>query len=471
MPIPAAGSTRRAPCLRRKPIAHQLAASGLAVALLSLPALWNGLPLVYDDVGGYLERWPTHSLGLGRSVPYGLLLWVTAPAFWVPVVILQAAVTVFVIDRCLMVFGVRRSPWIVPVAVALIAATSGAAFFVSQVIPDAWAAPGVLALHLLACHADALSRRDRVALAAIVAFAGAAHMAILAVLGGLTLVYALAWIVGERLRVAVPGLAGAIAAVGAGVALLLSADLAVTGRLAPTPGGDVILFGRLVQTGAVGKILARECPRDDWRLCAFRAELPALVEDFLWSENSPLARIGGWDDAAAKREMASIIRRSVVDDPIGHVAEAMALTARQFVTLDITHVMGRVGSWALRSTLEQHAPWLVQPFDNSRQQSGAVDLAVWSSWIVTPVSIVGSFSLPIVAFVFWRRGKRRAALLPAMVFVALVGNAFVCGVISGPSDRYQARLVWLAPLAAGVAVLGGARGLIYSIRDAGSRRG
>jgi hypothetical protein len=73
--------------------------------------------------------------------------------------------------------------------------------------------------------------------------------------------------------------------------------------------------------------------------------------------------------------------------------------------------------------------------------------------------------------VFWRRGKRRAALLPAMVFVALVGNAFVCGVISGPSDRYQARLVWLAPLAAGVAVLGGARGLICSIRDAGSRRG
>ncbi len=454
MPIRAASWTR---------CASRLAASALAVALLCVPAVWNGLPLVYDDVGGYLERWPTHSLGLGRSVPYGLLLWITAPAFWVPVVILQAAVTVFAIDRTLMVFGVRRSPWTVPGAVALIAATSGAAFFVSQVIPDAWAAPGVLALHLLACHADALSRRDRVALAAIVAFAGAAHMAILAVLGGLTLVHALARIVGgRRLRVVVPGIAGAIAAVGAGVALLLAADLAVTGRLALTPGGDVILFGRLVQSGAVGKVLARECPRDDWRLCAFRSELPALVEDFLWGENSPLGGIGGWDDPAAKREMASIIRRSIVTDPLGHLADVAASTARQFVTLDPAEIIGRVGSWHLRSSMEQHVPWLVQPFDTSRQQSGAVDLAIWGAWIVTPISIAGSVALPIVALVLWHRGRRRTALLPAMMFLALVGNAFICGVISGPSDRYQARLVWLAPLAAVVGVLGGGRCVLRS---------
>jgi hypothetical protein len=267
------------------------------------------------------------------------------------------------------------------------------------------------------------------------------------------------------LRIAVPGIARAVGAVAAGVALLLTADLAVTGRLALTPGGDVILFGRLVAGGAVGKVLAQNCPRDDWRLCAFRSELPALSEDFIWGDRSPLARIGGWDDPAAKREMASIIRRSIVGDPIGHIVDAAASTARQLVTLDITHIMARVGSWALRSTLEHHAPWLVQPFDTSRQQTGAVELAAWSAWIVMPVSIAGSFSLPIVALVLWRRGRRDAALLPAMIFVALVGNAFVCGVIAGPSDRYQARLVWLAPLAIVVAVLGGGRSVLRSCRS------
>jgi hypothetical protein len=41
-------------------------------------------------------------------------------------------------------------------------------------------------------------------------------------------------------------------------------------------------------------------------------------------------------------------------------------------------------------------------------------------------------------------------MLPAMIFVALLGNAAICSVISSSNDRYQARLVWLAPLAAGL---------------------
>jgi hypothetical protein len=34
------------------------------------------------------------------------------------------------------------------------------------------------------------------------------------------------------------------------------------------------------------------------------------------------------------------------------------------------------------------------------------------------------------------------------VFVALMINAFVCGVLSDPHHRYQARLIWLLPAAA-----------------------
>ena len=35
-------------------------------------------------------------------------------------------------------------------------------------------------------------------------------------------------------------------------------------------------------------------------------------------------------------------------------------------------------------------------------------------------------------------------LLAATVALALLGNAFLCGVISGPHDRYGARMVWIA---------------------------
>ena len=103
-------------------------------------------------------------------------------------------------------------------------------FFVSQVLPDAWAAPAVLALHLLAWHADSLTRMERAGMTTIVAFAGASHMAILGVLAGLSILQTVAWPARRRLRIAPPGIVVANAAAGFGIALLLAAKNFFTDR-------------------------------------------------------------------------------------------------------------------------------------------------------------------------------------------------------------------------------------------------
>src|SRR5262245_24753169 len=48
-------------------------------------------------------------------------------------------------------------------------------------------------------------------------------------------------------------------------------------------------------------------------------------------------------------------------------------------------------------------------------------------------------------------GRRRRELAPlaalaATVLLALLINAFACGALSNPHNRYGARLIWLAPL-------------------------
>src|SRR5205823_187120 len=100
-----------------------------------------------------------------------------------------------------------------------------------------------------------LTRKERAAMAAIIAFAGASHMATLGVLAGLSVVYAAAWVFRRRLGITLqmPGMANAAA--WSAIALVLLVNFLVAGRLSLTPGGDLILFGRLIETGIVGKVL------------------------------------------------------------------------------------------------------------------------------------------------------------------------------------------------------------------------
>ena len=422
----------------------------LAVALLCLPTLWNGFPLMFDDVGGYLERWPTGTLGLGRSTVYGLLLWTTRWALFLPVVLLQALVTTFVVDCALRAFGASRSPWTLPGAMAAIITTSGAAFFTSKLMPDSWAAPGVLALHLMAWRIDSLSKFETTAMAVIVAIAGASHMATLGVLAGLSFLDVIAWLLRRKLLIAPRGLWVAMAATWSGLALLLVTDALVAKRFVPTPGGSVFLLGRLLEDGMLGKILAEECPRRDWQLCNFRNELPTYAEAFIWDANSPLWKLGDADDPRMRREVASIIARSVLDHPFEHLGRAATLTVEQFFDTGVGGSMEPIESSHARWTLMRYASWALPRHDAARQQVETIDLTWWSDWVATPVAVTASVLLPMLAVFRWRQHCRQEALLATMLFLVLVGNAAICGVISSPNDRYQARLVWLAPLAIGL---------------------
>ena len=114
--------------------------------------------------------------------------------------------------------------------------------------------------------------------------------------------------------------------------------------------------------------------------------------------------------------------------------------------------MEPVASAHARWTLMRYAPWVLPRHDAARQQVEAIDLTSWSGWVVVPVAVAASVALPMLAVFMWRQHCRQEALLTTMLFLALVGNAAICGVISSPNDRYQARLVWLAPLAIGLTV-------------------
>src|SRR5882757_902196 len=101
-PFPAAADMLKRPYTRSEPGspmgAVKRAAAALVAALMLLaPALWNGFPLLQYDTGGYIARWFEGTLEVSRSTVYGFFLDLTArPNFW-PAVLVQVALTVWII--------------------------------------------------------------------------------------------------------------------------------------------------------------------------------------------------------------------------------------------------------------------------------------------------------------------------------------------------------------------------------------
>src|SRR4051794_20741966 len=151
-----------------------------ATLMLLAPALWNGFPLLQYDTGGYIARWYEATLEVSRSTVYGLFVdLLTRPDFW-PVVIVQAALTVWILWLVLRVhgFGMR----VLLATVAVLSIITALPWLAGMLLTDIFAGLSVLALYLIVKRAEALARWERVALLVFVAFSAASHSATLLVL-------------------------------------------------------------------------------------------------------------------------------------------------------------------------------------------------------------------------------------------------------------------------------------------------
>src|ERR1700680_4877028 len=90
-------------------LAWWLAWAGMLLVLLA-PALWNGFPLIFADTGGYLARPFERTLVLGRSAFYGTFIAAGIPLDFWPNVLIQAALTVWLIVLTLRVHGCGGRP-------------------------------------------------------------------------------------------------------------------------------------------------------------------------------------------------------------------------------------------------------------------------------------------------------------------------------------------------------------------------
>ena len=431
-------------------------ALSIAVVLALLaPAIWNGYPILQYDTGGYLARWYEGYLVPSRSTAYGIYLHLGETSHFIFNLVLQAVAVVWIVRATLRALGIVNVGHIALVFGCLCAATA-LPILTSMLLTDVFAGLAVLSLLLLVAYRTRFSGIEQFIMFLFTSFAISTHSATLGVLLGLCCSgWALHTVLPERLPKA--GLALGSLTVIAGSMILVVSNWALSGHLAWTPGGPSILFGRMLQDGLVERYLDDHCPSEHLKLCAYKEVLPNTADEFLWARNSVFNYLGRFDGLGD--EMAHIAWRSTVSYPAAQAAAAGRATAKQLFSV----ATGEGANTRLPHTygiFEHYLSPELPSLRAARQQHGELDFRVMNdlhipiAWLsILSTCAIFVYGLLIRLDDLKNHFDDELTFLTGTVTIALIGNAFLCGVISGPHDRYGARMTWIATFACAVAAV------------------
>ena len=409
---------------------------GVGAALLSWPAFVNGYPIVFSDTAGLADMALAPTMGWDKPWVYGpvilLLHWVVS--LWGVVAGQAVAVStmLWLVARVVDAAG----PWRHVGLCAVLAVGSALPWFVPFVMPDVLAPVVVLCLFVLGWGRMGVPALLAVGLLATVAIAS--HLAHLVLAAGCLLPVAVLRF--RRLPVCAVPLVAALA-------WLLGSNAVGNGVLGVSPYGSVFALARLQADGPAADYLHSACPAAGYRLCAWSARMPMDSDDFLWSGDGPLWG-GGSGPTLVAPEASRVVAATLRYEPVQAAKDALANTLRQLGrvavgdTLGPQHLVVTVGK-----LLQTYFPAAeMQRFLSSRQVGGTLpDAAAPLLPLHLGLLCAGAAGTLVVLGLGWRRNPALAGLA-AMVVAGVLANAFATGALSGPHDRYGARIAWLVLL-------------------------
>jgi hypothetical protein len=242
-----------------------------------------------------------------------------------------------------------------------------------------------------------------------------------------------------RPRILLPA-AGVVAA----LALVIGCNYVFTKQIFFSRSGSTFLSARMMQDGLIKPVLDEDCAKRVYKLCPYKNDLPTRADAYLWEEPiSPFFRLGGFPKMGP--ESARLVHESLARYPFTNAFWAVLDTAAQFLAYPTGDGIVPQG-WVLDPEFRRTIPKQMDGYSHAYQQRG--DL-----WFLPLNLLHVPVALASVLLLWWllrravRQGNWREATLPAFILLALLGNAFICGVFSGPHFRYQSRMMWWPALA------------------------
>lgn len=418
--------------------------------MLSWVALFNHFPLVFPDTLSYATTAFLREIPGMFSAYYSLFILPLhqGVTLW-PVVFVQGAILghlLYLVVRCVSCGNMGKPESLLIVAVLCL--FSGLPWFTGQIMPDVFSPVVVLGVFLLAFCTDQLSRGELIYVGALTTAGIATHLSHVPIAFGLILLsgalrplFAITQI-GIRRWIALLLLPFMLA-----VCSMLAVNWINSRTVAFARNSSVFLLAKWIEEGPALAYLSQACPTVRYSLCPYLDELTGKYQDDLkWWGGSPFYKVGGLDllEPEARRIVSATLRTY----PIEILTIAVTNSGHQLLRFGI-------GEGLSAESLKLVAPYIGEVFGpeveksllRSKQADGGLPIAEFRRLhlLAFPFSLlVGLWSLTTGR----RRMHARLAALYVFVPVGILWNAMVTGALSGPFDRYLARVFWLIPFVA-----------------------
>jgi hypothetical protein len=388
----------------------------------------------------------------GRSIYYGLFLYLlTAGSFW-PVAIVQALLTAL----CLLVTWrtiASTAGWPPALFLPLVAGLSVAtplAYFVCYAMPDLFAGLGILASAMLLAIPSG-RRRNAMFWCAVLVAAVAFHSGTLLLIGGL-LVAAFALAAIRLIHLQRLGCVAVCLALLGGMIGEVAFNMAVARTTGAPPVRPPFIMARMIDDGPGTRHLREICPRtpDAYVVCRYLDRLPLNSDAFLWDSSAPggvFMTVPVAEQRALSREQVRFALDVIAHRPMEQATATLRNMLYQARMIGLPEFRYDRGMDAFLTT--KLPPRYLGQHRNTLAFHGR--MPVDPTAMLTLLSTLGSLVVIGLAAArgcrSWRNWSTPCAAA-LLVLAGLLANVIICGGMSTPHDRYQARVIWLLPIAA-----------------------
>ncbi len=377
-----------------------------------------------------------------RSATYSIFIYLTAlmSENGLLIAAAQSVAIAFMIVVFLQKFAPGLSVYGFLGIAALLALLTTAPWYASYAMPDIFTGAVVLAAALFFFRLQALSLFEKITITAITAFAITAHSSNLLLFAGLIGVAGLERFIRDfrsGAAFALPTYLWAGAPLIIGVVSTMSISLVGFGEVSVAPKRYPFLLARAISDGPALWHLEKNCDRYQYTVCEVFDEIPTGINEFLWEEGGLRYRATPQQMDEIRAEEVIIVRRAAREYPFVYVKRAVRNVYVQLSKIGLSGM-----SFGQYLTVSEGGAWrsmLSSPENLGKTQR--IEL-------LQRITLYGAIGLIGFLLIRSRSLTTTEVRLILLVAIALVANAVICGVLSGPADRYQGRIIWLAPLVA-----------------------